>query len=256
MTVWKASLPILLAAGMVWPASPQANEALPSASKPRPMMAQGYYAREPQDRAWQVKITGRIPSLCGAYLMILGTGNKMLYKGRVPTGEYSEEKPFVVPFKPDGITGDYKIEILGQQNDYLGINLPLTDLPFETYSGEWLSIANDTNTLLAFRVPAGTKKAALKAYQGNLQVYDDKKQFVADSKAGISVMMPDDTNKNFYHKRDSPIEFPVEVGKTYWLRTMTMYFTPREKMFFAFDPARIFEPDPTLENVPWWELID
>jgi hypothetical protein len=233
---------------------PVRSPAAPTEPEPlKRMMAQGYYFREPTDRAWTLKITGNIPSLPGAYLILHNAAGKVLYKGYLPYGEYSAAKPFIVNFPPDGMTGDYELHILGTQNDFLGIDLPMSDLPFEAYGGEWLSF-NFAKTPVPFKARAGITVLGMRSYGSYLKVLDDQMQIIADARAGIKLMTPADSNKNFYNTRDHPIEFPIDPDRYYWLTGEMMYFEPREPIFFATVPAKLFEPDAKLDAVKWWEL--
>lgn len=227
-----------------------------NAPQPRHMMAWGYYLREPTDRAWSVKLVGTVPSMPGMYVIIHDTAGKKMFAGHVAHGTYTADKPFTINFPADGATGDYKLYIAGQQNDYLGLDLPLSDLPFEVYGGGYYSMAHSKEPV-HFIVKSGVTRLAMRAWGGYLKITNDKEETVADFRAGVNKMVPGESNKDYYGERYNPIEFPVELGKVYTLRLEGMYFESREPMFFAFDPKRLFEPDiAKLDAVKWWEMVD
>jgi len=210
------------------------------------VMAGGYYAREAADREWHVKIVGEIPSLCGAYLVIHDAKGKSVFHGKVPHGKYPEDKPFVVTVKPDGITGDYKIVLCGNQDDLLGVQVPLTDLPFEVYGGTNFSLGHDADAKPWFKGPPGVSKIKLGAYKGQLKVLDKNGGVVADTRQSKMV-----------EKYDNVVEFPITPGESYQIIRETMYFrcaTPNT-LFLCFDPARWFRPDEALDKVKWWECV-
>lgn len=222
--------------------------------KPQRFMAHAYYFREVTDQPWNIKIIGEIPSMAGAYIIIHDVRGKILYKGTIDYGEYPEKKPFLIHFPADGVTGDYKFILLGQQQDFTNMDLPVSDLPLEVYGGKWFSFMAITQPT-AFRVRSGTKVLGMRSYRGHSKVYDDKMQVVADSKAGLNLMKPTEDNKGFYNALDNPLEFEIDSKRHYWL-SVGGYFEPREDIFFAFDLARLFEPDPRLENWKWWRLVN
>lgn len=222
---------------------------------PNHIMAQGYYLREPTDRAWTLKLTGEVPSMPGMYVIMHDSDGKLMYKAHVPGGPYPADKPFIKHFPADGKTGDYKVVFAGQQNDMLGLDLPLSDLPYEVYGGGWFHIGF-SKAPIAFMPGLGVSKMGMRAFRGYIRVVDDKEQVVADAHAGINVMVPNESNKNFYNVLDHPIEFPVEAGKVYWLTATNAYIEPRDAIFFSYDPTRLFVPDHVkLDAVKWWELV-
>lgn len=255
-TYWRGLAP-LWAVFISLPVMAQAQSTIPApgTAPAQHMMTQGYYVREPTDRAWNIKITGEVPSLPGMYVIVHDTAGKLLAARNIPHGTYPPDKPLILPFPPDGSSGDYKIYFVAQQDDYLGLNLPLSDLPYEVYSGGFSSLGQ-SKELIAFKVSKDITRLGLRAYLGFLQIFDSDKKLIADSRAGISLMVPGEQNKDFYNTKDHPIEFPVDAERVYWLRADTMYFQPRDPTFFAFDPQRLFEPDiAKLDAVKWWELV-
>jgi hypothetical protein len=240
-TAWRIAAALALAAGVAW------GQATPAPVPGRyNVMAAGYYAREVRDQEWRLKLVGEIPSLSGAYVVVHDAKGRLVYGGVIPHGKYPPEKPYQVAVKPDGIAGDYKIIIVGYQDDMLGLMTPFTDLPLEVYGGGTMSMGHDANAKPFFKVPEGVTKMKLGAYVGNLQVYDAAGKLVADTrKEGVK------------EKYDNTIEFPVIPGQVYRFERQTMYFrsyTPGA-FFIGVRPEKCFVPDPELDKVKWWELV-
>lgn len=239
-TPWKCFVAaLLLCGGAAW------------AQNPAPavrynVMAGGYYAREVKDQEWHLTLTGEIPSLSGAYVVVHDAQGKLIHSGVIPHGKYPPEKPFRVTVKPDGVVGDYKIIILGYQDDLLGLVTPFTDLPLEVYGGGSMSMGHEPTAKPYFMVPEGVTKMKLGAYAGSFQVYDADNKVVADSrKEGVK------------EKYDNTVEFPVTPGKVYRFERQSMYFrsyTPGA-FYIALSRERCFVPSPELDKVKWWELV-
>jgi hypothetical protein len=208
------------------------------------VMADGYYAREVKDQEWHLRLTGEIPSLSGAYILVHDAAGKTVHHGIIPHGRYPSDKPHVVTIKPDGIVGDYKIVLVGHQNDMLGVAVPYTDLPFEVYGGHSFALGHNSGIQPCFRAPAGVFKMKLGAYKGSLKVLDPAGKTVADTRVGGQT-----------EKYDSMIEFDVKPGVTYRLQLDCFYFRSSipGTFFMTFDPARWFCPNPALDQVKWWE---
>jgi hypothetical protein len=211
------------------------------------------YVREASDHDWNLQIAGNIPSYSQLYFLVYNVKGRIIFRGAV-YGKYTKEKPLLIPIKADGVTGDYKIIILGKS--LLDLNRPITDLPLEVYGGRDFSLAQD-KILAYFRPPTGVSKMAMAAYSGDLEVFNIDGSVLADTKAtGKVVTDLADPNSKFFGKSDKMVEFPVQAGQTYKLNAAeTMYFKTRELTCFAFDPARLFEPDSELDKLRWWELI-
>ena len=239
-TTWRYVVAVLLAcSGFAW-----AQKAAPPVRYN--VMAAGYYVREIKDQEWHLTLTGEIPSLAGAYVVVHDALGRLVYGGVIPHGKHPAEKPYRVTVKPDGIAGDYKIIILGYQDDLLGLLTPFTDLPLEVYGGGSMSMGHDPNAKPFFMAPEGVTKMKLGAYAGHLQIYDAAGALVADTRKG-----------GVKEKYDNTIEFPVTPGKVYRFERQSMYFrsyTPGA-FFIALTPDRCFVPNPELEKVKWWELV-
>lgn len=210
------------------------------------VMAGGYYAREVRDQEWHLRLAGEVPSLCGAYVVIHDAAGKTIYHGLIPRGQYPADKPFSVAIPPDGIVGDYKIVLVGHQNDMLGVAAPYTDLPFEVYGGVNFTIGHAPGVNLYFQAPPGITNMNLGAYCGHLKVLDPAGKVVADTRVGGKP-----------RKYDMTIEFDVKPGETYCLQRECFYFNSYMPgtLFIAFDPARWFCPNPALDQVNWWEGV-
>jgi hypothetical protein len=240
MTWCAAALAAGILAPLAWAAPP------PPAAKRYNVMAGGYYARETQDQEWRLTLVGEIPSLPGAYVVVHDAQGRLVHAGRIPKGKYPPEEPYTVTVKPDGITGDYRIIIVGHQDDMLGLQVPFTDLPQEVYGGGSMSMGHDFTAKPYFRAPEGVTKIKLGAHQGQIQIYDAGNKLVADTRKGGG-----------RERYDNTIEFDVKPGMTYRFERQTMYFrsyTPNA-FFLAFTPGRWFAPDPKLLEVKWWELV-
>lgn len=232
----------LLSAGLL-PALCPAQEAKPGRYH---VMCNGYYAREVKDQEWHLTLVGEIPSQSGAYVVVHDAQGKCLHHGAIPQGKYPPEKPYLVTIKPDGVTGDYKIIILGHQNDMLGLNVPFTDLPYEVYGGGTMVVGPAANVKPFFKVAEDVTTLKLGAYKGQLRVIGAAGKTVADTREGA-----------IKEKYDNTVEFDVVPGETYQLERECMYFrsyTPGE-FFLAFTPERWFKPAPDLDNVKWWDLV-
>ena len=156
-----------------------AAEPMPPVSQ---VMADGYYVRETRDQAWQLRITGEIPSLCGAWILVHDRAGRKVVSRQIPHGLYSEEAPWVLEVPRDGIEGDYVIRIIGHQRDLLGIRVPLSDLPGEVYGGNSFTIGHEPGRRIAFQVDESRHQVKLGAYKGHLTVRDATNGIVADTR--------------------------------------------------------------------------
>ena len=223
------------------PAVPGQGEPPPTSQQPRHMMARGYYFREPVDQDWEIRVIGQIPSLPGCYYILHDADGRLMLKRHVPHGVYTRAKPFVIRFPRDRKTGDYKLVVLGQQEDLLGPRMPISTLPYEVYGRTYFT-AGHNDTALFFTVPEGVTKRNIRGYKGNIRVYEGDK-LVADAKK--------DGKLAGY---DWSVDFPVEAGKFYWVERKCFYFRSSDGLLLVFDRKRWFVPDPKLDDHQWWEL--
>ncbi len=92
--------------------------------------------RETQDREWHLYFTGEVPvySWAGAALIVHDATGRIIHREVIPRGVYPKDKPRVITIKPDGLTGDYRIVMVGHQVQFLGVcGTVATDLSFEPF---------------------------------------------------------------------------------------------------------------------------
>lgn len=80
-------------------------------------MATGYYFREVTDQPWRLTFVGTIPSLPGGFLLLHDSHHRVIAKRHIPHGQYPPDEPFAIEVPADGRVGDYRLLILGQQED-------------------------------------------------------------------------------------------------------------------------------------------
>jgi hypothetical protein len=217
-----------------------------AAAETKSIMAAGYYAREAADGPWRIEVTGSVPSLCGACLLVYDTEGRIVHKGVVPHGDYGTNTPFVVTIPKDGIAGDYLIKIIGHQRDLLGIRVPLTTLPGEVYGGSNFTIGHDKDRRVAFQVDKAQETVTLAAYKGHLSVQDDAGELITDTRFHADPLLREK------HPLANSVKIPVKAGVTYWIIPESFYFGCEGLLYLTFDPARWFKPDPKLDEVEWW----
>lgn len=214
------------------------------------IMALGYYVREQEDKDWHINISGKISSLCGIYVIVYDDGGKVVYHGSVPCGEYSDKKPFSIKIPKDGVAGDYKIKIIGAQDDFLGINLPVSDLK-EVYYITGTTIGHGKGRYVLFQTPPEQKEVILHAYKGHLKVKDNTGKVVGDSrkdsKYGGDKYGTKYRYSNYFTLKTSP-------GVTYRIEPEAFYFGCKEGLYVMFKPDSWFFPDKKLDNIKWWRL--
>ncbi len=208
------------------------------------VMADGYYARETTDGPWHIRIVGTVPSLCGAYVLVFGAGGDIVFRARIPHGTYPEDAPLLLKVPADGVTGDYKIKVIGHQRDLLGIQVPMTDLGAEVYGGTSFTIGHDEGRRIAFKV-ADQEELTVSAYKGHLKVRDAAGRVVADT-CGTPETPPQ------VSRYSNLVTFPAKAGETYWIEPTAFYFGAKSRLFLTFDPDTWFLPNPLLDEVKWW----
>ena len=82
----------------------------------------------------------------------------------------------------------------------------------------------------------------LRAYKGNLQVYDGQ-QLLGDAKENGEL-----------DGDDWSLTVPVQPGKSYRIARQCFYFRAPDGVYLCFDPKRWFVPDPKLDQYEWWQL--
>jgi hypothetical protein len=212
-------------------------------------MVNSYYIREATDQEWNINISGKIPSLCGIYLIVYNKDGKVIFKGSVPRGEYDKAKPFTIKIPKDGVAGDYKVKIIGNQDDYLAIDLPLSNQQ-EVYYAKSMSMGHAKGNSVIFQTRPDEKEITLSAYKAQLVVKDLKGNIIADTsndKAGKDAVLSKDKYSNI-------VTFKCQPGTDYVLQPEAMYFGAKDGFFVCMKPGTWFLPDSKLEQINWWEL--
>jgi len=212
------------------------------------IMAKKYYLREADDQIWQLRISGKISSLCGIYVIIYDKNKKVIFNGEVPGGNYPITKPYVVNIPKDGITGDYAVKIIGAQDDYMKINLPISTLP-EVYYMESTTIGHDKNRKVHFKVPED-KEIIFSAYKNHLEVKDSSGKVVADTrngKYGGSAYKAKFRYCNY-------IPLKCKKGEVYTILPQSFYFRSNTGLYVMFKADGWFVPNQQLDKIKWWKL--
>jgi len=144
------------------------------------------------------------------------------------------------------MAGDYKIVIVGHQNDLLGIKVPLSDLPYEVYGGTNFSVGHEPGMRVYFRVPEGVAKQTVGGYKGHVQVLKDAGQVVADTRKGGY------QDKKAYNNL---IDFTPDPKVLYRIERQCFYFRANPAIYITFFPNRWFAPSPDLDAVKWWHSL-
>lgn len=199
------------------------------------------FARETVDQAWSIRLVGSVPSLPGCFLIVHDASGKQLVRRVIPHGEYPPDKALKMEFPADGSAGEYRIVLVGFENDLMSLQLPLTDLPLEVYGGDHFAAA--ATSRLFFRAPAGKTSMPVASYGGSLRVFENDKE-VLDTKRDGKL-----------ERYDWRAELPLKADAVYRLEPYACrYFRAHEGIHLAVDPAHWFVPDPKLEEFKWWQL--
>lgn len=244
----KAVFLFAAAAWLAGDATAQSNAAHGATGAACRVMANACLVREPADREWHLMIRGSIPSLCGAYLLVLDARGKIVHQGVIPHGEYPEASPLVVSIPKDGIAGDYEVKFIGRQDDLLGILYPVSDLP-EVYRSP-SSTGHSKDALLWFQVPPGQTEATASAYKAHMLVKDSSGRVVADTRNG----QYGGDKYGAKYRFSNYVTFPVSPGTLYSLHPDAMYFGLKPDVYATFNPAGWFFPDPALASNAWWRI--
>jgi hypothetical protein len=236
----------LLMLGMCGRAPAQAIS--PDTPRVRHLEMGATYVRESRDLAWHIRVTDRVPTPPGLYVVVYDEKGDILKHGEIPAGPYSPEAPFAMEIPADGLAQQYVIKLLGSYQNFSAVRLPMTDLPFEVYEGSRGGTtfgvpygAGRETRRLAFQVKPGTQKVALTGGVNNMRFLDSQGVAIADNRA------------------DGALTMSPKPGQTYWLDpgNARQVQTTKEsaKIFLALDPERWFCPTVTwdLESRPWWK---
>jgi hypothetical protein len=214
---------------------------------PPRIMAEAIYFQEKEDRAWRLRFTGEVASRAGILFVLHDARGREIRQGIIPFGVHSAEKPFEVAVAVDGITGDYRMVMVGDQTDFLMLETPFCDLPFEVYGGSQFALA--TNRTLYFLTSKDEKRMALGAYGGHLKVYDEAGAIVADTEKGGTRGVD-----KAFNRFDNVIDFEVSPSTKYRIEASVTYVHSRNRLCVAFSKEKLFVPDAALDDVKWWEL--
>lgn len=205
------------------------------------LLFKGVYFYEKNDTEWHINFKGKIPTSCGFYFLVFDKNGKILFSGAIPYGDYSE-KPYTIKIPKDNITGFYKGVIVAKESVFDVLFLPLSDLEYEVYGGNYF--ASSYKRKIYFQVPHDDKYI-LAAYKGHLKVLNESGESIADTKI---------TKKQ--EKYDNLTEFTGKKGITYILERECRYFRVKEdkKIFISVNPEKFFIPDESIDKVDWWKL--
>jgi hypothetical protein len=179
---------------------------------------------------------------------VSGVRSNVVFRGKVPRGEYPPESPYQATVPKDGVTGDYLLTVFGTQADYGGIKLPYTDLPFEVYGRE---VNGRTFLHVMPYGSAGGLFFRLSSGVTNLTVTQGNTAWTLHALDGSEVF---DVNKE--GEREGKYwtgTFKATPGATYRLGKQLYWFFASPRLYVAISPERWFEPDRRLTLDPsWW----
>ncbi|MCM8808715.1 MAG: hypothetical protein NC934_00885 [Candidatus Omnitrophica bacterium] len=203
--------------------------------------SKGYYFYEKEDREWHINFKGKFSAFCGIYFILFNERGDIFYCGVIPYGDYSD-KPYTIKIPEDKITGFYKGVLVGEERTIDSLILPLSDLEYEVYGGDYF--ATHYKDRLYFKVEKD-ELYVLGAYKGNLKVLNEKGEMIADTKI---------TKKT--EKYDNLTEFQAKKDDVYILEKECRYFRVKndKKIFLSNDAKKLFIPDPALDKIEWWKI--
>jgi hypothetical protein len=251
----------LLAAGLCGQARAQATTA---GSQLVPHLGMNAaYVREARDQAWHIRITDKMPTSPGGYVIVYNERGDIVHHGEIPKGDYSAESPFVLTVPADGAAQQYVIKLLGVPATLGAITLPVSDLPFEVYDGvehhgsklfSMPGAGRGEIVRYAFQVKPGVAKMTLVA-AGPMRILGPDGAVLAET-------TPAPTTAPKGQKvapADVPLDLKALAGQIYWLDPLKSWKveTPKdsEKLYLTLDPAKWFSPTITwdLDSRPWWK---
>lgn len=238
-----------LLAAAVWMAAVGASASGQGGGAPltRSLMFDTCCVRETQDQAWRIRIVGVLPRGPGLFAMVFDQEGRRVLAAEIPFGTHTEAKPFTLTVPADGAAQEYVIKLVGQQDNFTGIRLPITDLPFEVYRGRYFAIGYPTAPgqlrRVAFKLAPGMKFAA-QGHGGGFRILDDRGEVVADSV------------KDGPKERGALFEPALQPGVTYWIDPPAIFYLgTRDPLCLTFDPDRWFAPSGKLDidKLRWWK---
>ena len=217
------------------------------AHPPEPLTFQEVSFRETTDQAWTLRFAGKIPSRAGCYVLVHDKDSRVVAMAHIPYGAHPENDPFIVEIPRDGISGDYRLVIVGKQADKMGIALPVSDIALEVYGS--FQFAKNGKDPLWFIAPPEVIELQFLAHRGTLEVLDANGNVLAET-----AQSPE------FKAYTTVVKVKVEPGKVYGIRPgVTGYYMnvgEKGRIDVAFDPAKLFVPDAQLQKVVWWQLTE
>ncbi len=197
----------------------------------------GAFVRTVPGEEWSIRITGRVPSLSGCYLLVHDAKGNVRHEQAIAQGDY-EDNPLEIRIPKSERAEDLRCVIIGQQEDVMGVNLPLTTLAYEVYGGK--HFGKRSADILYFRPEGPNAELAIWGSAGSVKVLKEGR-LLLEAKPETA-------------KRKSPVAFHFTPGELYQLDTShTFYFGMSHVAYLAFEPGRLFQPDPALASAPWWQ---
>lgn len=207
--------------------------------EPRLMMSNIYF-HEDHDQPWELRIVGTVTSLPGVFLIIHDARGRITLKHHVPHGRYTADQPLIIPIPKDAYAGDYRMIILGYQEDIRGLHMPLASLPKEVYGGTVFAARNAPP--LYFKAPPGVETLSIRSSSGKQQVYE-----------GDQVVLDTGTDGEL-QGRNWVAPLKVKPDAVYNFRNLNVfYFGSPDGLLLCFDINRWFVPDNKITEIKWWK---
>ncbi|MCM8815718.1 MAG: hypothetical protein NC937_06120 [Candidatus Omnitrophica bacterium] len=203
--------------------------------------SKGIYFFEEKDVEWHINFNGKIPTSCGFYFILFDANGKALYCDAIPSGDYSEN-PYTITIPRDNITGCYKGVIVGKESVSDALSLPLSDLKYEVYGGDYFAASYKGKMYFQVRKE---DTYVLGAYKGHLKVLNEKGETIADTR---------ETKKQ--EKYDNLTEFSGQRGINYILQIDCRYFRVKNNnpIFLSNIAEKLFIPDEKIDSIEWWKI--
>lgn len=193
---------------------------------------------------WTIRVTGSISSLAGCFLVAHDDEERLVGRWLIPHGVYSQDRAFEIPVPASPSGRPCRIVVIGNQQDLLGIDLPMTSLKKEVYYSSsglfaaskappfWMTLAPESRVLKFI----GTS--------GVLHVRDGES----------ALLQMDVLTTGHYAGSAMKGEALLDPAKVYQLdASSTFYFQITPPVYLSFDRERAFFPG-KLVAVPWWRL--
>jgi len=226
----------------------------------RQLMFSAVYVKEEVDRPWQLRVTGNLPRGPGLHVLIYNEAGNFLKRADAPWGIHHRNKPFTIDIPADGKAQQYVIKVLGQQDNLNGLQLPLTNLPFEVYGDRSFAFGHGTAgkelRLVSFQPNVDGRPIHFSGWSAHYRILDATGNPFADSK---DLKLSDDDTRKKGGPRHYEMIVPLKPGKTYWIDPYQIMYLKVHgaNLYLTFDPMRWFEPNLTwtLESRPWWKGV-